>query len=77
MEAKEPILHLEAIAAADFRIREIKEGKQAEFLVWEFFPWHLIRRIGVVNEAMKKHVLGILDRAAHQPMVEVRREWYF
>ncbi|MGC8530384.1 MAG: DarT ssDNA thymidine ADP-ribosyltransferase family protein, partial [Leptospirillia bacterium] len=53
-----------------------KEGKQAEFLVREFFPWHLIRRIGVVNEAIKTHVLGILDREAHQPMVEVRREWY-
>ncbi len=67
----------EAVVAEDFRRPQIKEGKQAEFLVWEFFPWHLIRRIGVVNEAMKKHVLGILDRAAHQPMVEVRREWYF
>jgi len=46
-------------------------------LVWEFFPWHLIRRIGVVNEALPPPALGILDRAAHQPMVEVRREWYF
>jgi hypothetical protein len=62
---------------ADFRIREIKEGNQAEFLMRKFFPWQLIRRIGVINEAIKMHVLGILDRAAHQPMVEVRREWYF
>jgi hypothetical protein len=67
----------EAVAAEDFRSREIKEGKQAEFLVRDFLPWQLIRRIGVVNEAIKPHVLRILDRAAHRPTVEVRREWYF
>ena len=67
----------EAVVAEDFRSPQIKEGKQAEFLVREFFPWHLIRRIGVVNEAIKTHVLGVLDHAVHRPTVEVRREWYF
>ena len=67
----------EGVAAEDFRNPQIKEGKQAEFLVREFFPWHLIRRIGVVNEAIKTHVLEILKNAVHRPTVEVRREWYF
>ena len=67
----------EAVAAEDFRNPQIKEGKQAEFLVRGFFPWHLIRRIGVVNEAIKTHVLEILKNAVHRPTVEVRREWYF
>ena len=66
----------EAVVAEDFRSPQIKEGKQAEFLV-EFFPWHLIRRIGVINEVTKAHVLEILGRAAHRPTVAVRREWYF
>ena len=30
----------EAVVAEDFRSPQIKEGKQAEFLVREFFPWH-------------------------------------
>lgn len=67
----------EAVVAEDFRSQQIKEGKQAEFLVREFFPWHLIRRIGVVNEAIKTHVLEILNHAVHRPTVEVKREWYF
>ena len=67
----------EAVVAEDFRSPQIKEGKQAEFLVREVFPWHLIRRIGVVNEAIKTHVLEILKNAVHRPKVEVRREWYF
>ena len=67
----------EAVAAENFRSPQIKEGKQAEFLVREFFPWPLIRRIGVLNEANKTHVLEILNHAVHRPTVEVRREWYF
>ena len=38
-----------AVAAADFRSSQVKEGKQAEFLLHEFFPWHLVRRIGVMD----------------------------
>ena len=67
----------EAVAAEDFRSPQIKEGKQAEFLVREFFPWHLIRRIGVINEAIKMHVLRVLEHAVHRPTVEIRRECYF
>ena len=67
----------EAVVASDFRSPQIKEGKQAEFLVREFFPWHLIRRIGVINESSKAQVLEILSRAVHRPTIEIRREWYF
>jgi hypothetical protein len=31
-----------AIAATDFRDPQTKEGKQAEFLMWESCPWLLI-----------------------------------
>lgn len=34
-----------AVDATDFRPANVKEGKQAEFLLHEFFPWHLVRRI--------------------------------
>lgn len=67
----------EAVAATDFRDPDIKEGKQAEFLVREFFPWQLVRRIGVKSESIRKRVLYALSGSAHQPLVEIRRDWYY
>ena len=39
-----------AVEANDFRDLVIKEGKQAEFLVYDSFPWPLVRRVGVRNQ---------------------------
>lgn len=66
-----------AVAAADFRDGLVKEGKQAEFLLHEFFPWHLVRRIGVFDATVYGKVANITQGAAHRPAMEVRREWYF
>ena len=66
-----------AVAATDFRSPEVKEGKQAEFLVQEFFSWHLVRRIGVASEAVQLRVLQALSGSGHRPVVEIRRNWYF
>ena len=66
-----------AVAASDFRAADIKEGKQAEFLLHEFFPWSLVRRIGVHSHAIMTRVTASLATAEHRPSVEVRREWYF
>jgi hypothetical protein len=41
-----------AVAATDFRSEDVKEGKQAEFLVHEFFPWELVERIGVISRGI-------------------------
>ena len=67
----------EAVAAGDFRDAQVKEGKQAEFLLHEFFPWHLVRRIGVIDDTVYGKVANILQNATHHPALEVRREWYF
>ena len=67
----------EAVAAGDFRDAQVKEGKQAEFLLHEFFPWHLVRRIGVMDATVYGKVANILQNATHRPALEVRREWYF
>ncbi len=66
-----------AVAATDFRDAQVKEGKQAEFLVRDFFPWHLVRRIGVIDAGIYRQVLHALSGTPHRPAVEVRREWYF
>ena len=45
-----------AVAATDFRAAEVKEGKQAEFLVHHEFPWRLVRRIGVSTRGVAQQV---------------------
>ena len=66
-----------AVAATDFRPASVKEGKQAEFLVHEAFPWRLVRRIGVRSAAVRSQVDRVLRGAAHRPPVEVLPDWYY
>ncbi|MEA3367175.1 MAG: DUF4433 domain-containing protein [Planctomycetota bacterium] len=53
--------------------------KQAEFLVHRFCPWPLVRKIAVIDEARKRQVEVVLARFpnSHQPVVTVRRDWYY
>lgn len=70
-------VHWEAVAARDFRPPDIREHKQAEFLVHGSFPWYLISRIGVRSRQMKSQVLTAIVGAIHRPRVEVLPEWYY
>ncbi len=70
-------LDWDVIAAEDFRDRQVSEGKQAEFLVYGFFPWHLIQRIGVYSSSIRDQVFQELARTLHSPTVEILRHWYF
>lgn len=65
------------VAATIWRSPDVKEGKQAEFLVHQRFPWSLVTRIGVRTVAMQARVAKLLETAAHRPPVHVRREWYY
>ena len=67
----------DAVTARDFRDRQIKEGKQAEFLVRDHFPWRLVRRIGVVSASIQHRVAHAISGSAHRPVVEVRPDWYY
>lgn len=66
-----------AINSRDFQSSEIKEKKQAEFLMHESFPWHLIRSIGVCSHSTRQHVESIAAQSSHHPTIEVHKEWYF
>ena len=66
-----------AVTATDFRDAAVKEGKQAEFLVHGFFPWHLFRRVGVLSHPMYGKVANALAGMQQAPAVEIRSEWYF
>jgi hypothetical protein len=66
-----------AVAATDFRDPAVKEGKQAEFLVQTFVPWSLVRRVGVLTTTVQHQAMLHMAGAAHRPVVEVCRAWYF
>ena len=57
--------------------RQVKEGKQAEFLVERSFPWRLVRRIGVHSRAVAQQVSAAMHGATHRPPVEIRTDWYY
>jgi hypothetical protein len=66
-----------AIQATDFRDAKVKEGKQAEFLMFDAFPWLLIDKIGIMNASMKTQVKAALANVEHQPATSVESNWYF
>jgi hypothetical protein len=66
-----------AVAETDFRSSDVKEGKQAEFLVHGTFPWELVRRIGVCSVDIKARAETTLESATHRPPVEILRHWYY
>lgn len=66
-----------AVAALDFRSADVKEGKQAEFLVRRSFPFRLVRRIGVRSRGVANQVANALANVPHRPPVEIRRDWYY
>ena len=55
----------------------VKEGKQAEFLISEAFPWALVEKIGVMDEATLRAVTTAVAGSDHKPLARVEPEWYF
>jgi hypothetical protein len=66
-----------AVAARDFRNMTIREGKQAEFLLFDDYPWQLIERIGVINTQVAQQVTAILEQSGYQTSVSVQPTWYY
>ena len=65
------------MTSTDWRSPSVKEAKQAEFLMYEGFPWELVQRIGVCSNAVRVRIEEILRSSEHVPPVEVRPDWYF
>ena len=70
-------INWEAVQSRSFRDADVKDGKQAEFLMHESFPWELVERIGVVDSQIKARAEEAIDAADHKPLVNVEREWYY
>lgn len=56
---------------------EVKEERQAEFLVHEFFPWKAVTEVAVMTDELKLAVEQALQDHQHKPLVSVRRNWYY
>jgi len=57
--------------------KDVKEGKQAEFLVEREVPWELVRRIGVLSNGTAQRVGQAIALAARQPVIEIKTDWYY
>ena len=57
--------------------KSVKEGKQAEFLVENGFPWELVERIGVFGQPTYLQATRALAASAHKPQIEVKSDWYY
>ncbi|NQT53884.1 DUF4433 domain-containing protein [bacterium] len=67
----------QAIEAGDFRDASVKEGKQAEFLLHECFPWELVEEVGVLGSDVLGQVRDVLSGAEHRPLAKCEPLWYY
>lgn len=53
--------------------------KQAEFLVYQFCEWDLIKEIVVSNEAVKAEVENTLRQysQSHWRLIQIKKDWYY
>jgi hypothetical protein len=56
---------------------EIKERRQAEFLVHDHFPWSSIEGVGVHDQQAAARVAAILTATSHRPPVAIKPAWYY
>ena len=79
--SKDPgdLIHLNwsAIHARNFSDAKVREGKQAEFLMFDVFPWTLIEKIGTINGTIAIKVKKTLASVQHQPVISTEPGWYF
>ncbi len=57
--------------------QQCKEAKQAEFLLENSFPWHLVERIGVSSRVEHGNVVNAFPANGHRPAVDIRPDWYY
>ncbi|WP_417749121.1 DUF4433 domain-containing protein [Rosistilla oblonga] len=66
-----------AVGNRDFRSRQVKDGKQAEFLVRDAIPWSLVEHVGVFDQNACKLANQTVAASEHQPTIRIENSWYF
>lgn len=70
-------INWQAVRATNWSASDTKEGKQAEFLTEEHFPWSMVEGIGVKSQATYQRVTEILANAGQQASVQILPAWYY
>ena len=70
-------INWDAVKSRDFTNNQIKEGKQAEFLIQDYMPLALIEKIGIINSDMYQQVLKIINGSSITPQIAIEKNWYF
>jgi ssDNA thymidine ADP-ribosyltransferase, DarT len=70
-------INWDAVTATDFRDAKVKEGKQAEFLLFNVFPWTWVEKVGTIDNRIVSRVQTALAIADHQPAIAIEPSWYF
>lgn len=71
------LVDMTAVNATHWSDPTIKPKKQAEFLVYENYPWTAFRSIGVKNSEIAARVKALLNDIDHRPSVRVEPSWYY
>jgi hypothetical protein len=66
-----------AIANTDFRDSDVKESKQAEFLIHTSLPWSLVSGIVVSSVRIQTTASTAISSALYKPPIAVNRNWYY
>jgi hypothetical protein len=56
---------------------DVKEERQAELLVRDFFPWTAVDAVHVMTPSIFTRATAATQGSAHQPPIVVSREWYY
>lgn len=70
-------INWQAVQATMWNDPQIKEKKQAEFLVERCFPWELVEEIGVYSFPQLQRVQDILGHKQKVPPVKIQGSWYY
>lgn len=66
-----------AVGAQFWSDPTVKERKQAEFLMYESFPWTSVLGIAAIRQDVAAEVQRMCQNADHQPEVVSKPEWYY
>lgn len=66
-----------AVSAKYWSDPEIKEKKQAEFLLHRSFPINLVQGVGVFDAKIKKMTEEVLSKYSMSRPVTVKKDWYY
>lgn len=70
-------LRWDLIPQRNFTDPQVKEAKQSELLIRDFFPWTLVQRVGACSDAIANQAAQLIASTQHRPTVQRMPGWYY